>query len=311
SYVSPEQLRGEPLTGASDIYSLGVVAYEALTGDRPFTGETPAAIISGHLHRTPPPLPDDLPAAVGDAVNQALHKDPQHRYPTARDLAAALRGLGTGLPPAPRGYAPGKAKGRASTGDTDTIAFTTGLRRWIPTGLAALLVLVAILVVVVPWHDDDPGAMAGDSTNSDEPTDDEEDETSASPSHKNVPSGPKSKTGESTSQSSSPTADSGKKTVCADTPDSSSRFHDAGRGCFHADGHYFEVFDDGPDGYRMVVAWRSLDTGRRDTCETTGPAGTSVECVEPLKSGERISFQLQVRNKDDTLWSSENTPATS
>ncbi|MGH8876861.1 MAG: serine/threonine-protein kinase, partial [Stackebrandtia sp.] len=93
-YVSPEQLQGETLTPISDVYSLGVVAYEALTGTRPFAGDTPASILTGHLHHAPTPLPTDIPAPVAAVVMRALDKDPSKRYPSAAAFAAACREVG-------------------------------------------------------------------------------------------------------------------------------------------------------------------------------------------------------------------------
>ena len=93
-YLSPEQVRGEVVTGASDVYALGVVAYECLTGRRPFDGGDPDAIADAHLHDPPPPLPTELPERVRDLVLAALAKDPADRPGGAGELgrtALALR----------------------------------------------------------------------------------------------------------------------------------------------------------------------------------------------------------------------------
>jgi eukaryotic-like serine/threonine-protein kinase len=78
-YLAPEQATGQPVTPATDIYALGVVAYECLAGRRPFTGDHPIAVALAHLLQAPPPLPDDVPPAVGGLVGQAMAKDPQDR----------------------------------------------------------------------------------------------------------------------------------------------------------------------------------------------------------------------------------------
>jgi len=93
-YVSPEQAAARPITTATDIYSLGVVGYECLAGRPPFTAETPIALALAHVHKPPPPLPDDVPAPVAALVGQMLAKEPSGRPASARlvaDRAIALR----------------------------------------------------------------------------------------------------------------------------------------------------------------------------------------------------------------------------
>jgi len=86
-YVSPEQATGSTLTGSSDIYSLGVVAYECLAGRPPFVAEAPLAIAIMHKHDPAPPLPSDIPRAVGDLVMGMLSKTPDGRPESAAVLA--------------------------------------------------------------------------------------------------------------------------------------------------------------------------------------------------------------------------------
>ncbi|WP_310741176.1 serine/threonine-protein kinase [Microbispora sp. H10670] len=92
-YVSPEQASGDTLTPASDIYSLGVVAYECLAGRPPFTAETPVALALRHLNDTPPPLPGNVPAPVAALVVSMLAKDPAARPETGQPLVDRVRGL--------------------------------------------------------------------------------------------------------------------------------------------------------------------------------------------------------------------------
>jgi eukaryotic-like serine/threonine-protein kinase len=103
SYLSPEQARAAPVTAASDIYSLGVVGYECLTGVRPFTGATAYAIAAAHAHQPPPPLPDSVPPAVRALIEQALAKNPADRPSSAGELgSAALRLADLAQAPPPR-----------------------------------------------------------------------------------------------------------------------------------------------------------------------------------------------------------------
>jgi serine/threonine-protein kinase len=102
AYLSPEQAAGRGATPASDIYSLGIVAYECLTGYRPFTGESAIGVAMAHINTDPPPLPDSVPSLVTDFVMRALDKDPAKRQPSAGDfgrtalaLAAQLRDADT------------------------------------------------------------------------------------------------------------------------------------------------------------------------------------------------------------------------
>ncbi len=101
SYVSPEQATGGTITSASDIYSLGVVAYECLTGTPPFAAETPVAIAVAHMHRPVPPLPDDVPAPVAALVTNMLAKQPDERPQSARWVADRARLLLSTLPSSP------------------------------------------------------------------------------------------------------------------------------------------------------------------------------------------------------------------
>ncbi|MCW2606440.1 MAG: pknA, partial [Frankiales bacterium] len=79
AYLSPEQAGGRPVSPASDVYALGVVAYECLAGRRPFDGRTPADVARQHLHDAPPSLPDTVPPRVRALVERCLEKDPADR----------------------------------------------------------------------------------------------------------------------------------------------------------------------------------------------------------------------------------------
>jgi serine/threonine-protein kinase len=103
SYISPEQASGSVATAASDVYALGVVAYQCLAGRRPFEGDNPLEIAMKHVRETPRPLPADIPPAVRSIVERAMAKDPAARWPSATILGSVARQAATMAPPqAPR-----------------------------------------------------------------------------------------------------------------------------------------------------------------------------------------------------------------
>jgi serine/threonine protein kinase len=92
TYMSPEQATADVVTGAADQYSLGIVAYEMLTGRPPFTGSSMMAIMYSHFHDEPPSiklLRPDVPDGLCNAVMRMLRKDPADRWPTMEDAVAA------------------------------------------------------------------------------------------------------------------------------------------------------------------------------------------------------------------------------
>jgi eukaryotic-like serine/threonine-protein kinase len=100
-YLSPEQARGAPVTAASDLYSVGVVLYEMLTGQTPFNGDSPIEIAMKHLNETPKPpsaIRRGLPRELDQIVLRALAKEPEDRYQSADELAADLDRVDAGLP---------------------------------------------------------------------------------------------------------------------------------------------------------------------------------------------------------------------
>ena len=99
-YLSPEQARGTQVDQTSDLYSLGIVLYEMLTGAVPFTGDSPVEIAMKHLSATPEALSTqraDIPHALDMVVLRALAKDPTARYPSADEMDADLERVGRGL----------------------------------------------------------------------------------------------------------------------------------------------------------------------------------------------------------------------
>ena len=100
SYMSPEQALGQAVDGRTDLFSLGVLLYEMLTGRQPFEGNTTAELLVAILNHEPPPLTEysaEIPPDVQWIISKALRKDRELRYQTARDLIVDLRNLGHGL----------------------------------------------------------------------------------------------------------------------------------------------------------------------------------------------------------------------
>jgi hypothetical protein len=104
NYMSPEQARGDKLDGRADLFSLGCILYECLSGRRPFVGDSLTAILMKILTEPPPPIDFDalsLPAPLGDVVRRALAKDPAERFPSGRALMEAAEkagGIAAGMP---------------------------------------------------------------------------------------------------------------------------------------------------------------------------------------------------------------------
>ena len=102
-YLSPEQAVGGPATAASDMYALGIVAYEALVGHRPFTGPTAVDIAVAHVNTPVPPLPPSVDRQIARLVMRLLAKDPADRPRTAEELADLFDAL---VPHTPAGGSP-------------------------------------------------------------------------------------------------------------------------------------------------------------------------------------------------------------
>ena len=100
SYMSPEQALGRPVDHRSDLFSLGIVLYETLTGRLPFEGDTLTAVVDAILHQEPPALARfnyEVPSHLDTIVRKMLEKDPSLRYQSARDLVVDLRAVRRGL----------------------------------------------------------------------------------------------------------------------------------------------------------------------------------------------------------------------
>ena len=99
SYIAPEQAEGTGVLPASDMYSLGVVAFHGLTGHRPFDAENPIELALHHVRTPAPPLPPGVQPGVRAFVERAMTKNPAHRFATCADMADAARASLTANPP--------------------------------------------------------------------------------------------------------------------------------------------------------------------------------------------------------------------
>jgi eukaryotic-like serine/threonine-protein kinase len=170
-YVSPEQATGQTVTGASDIYSLGVVAYECLAGQPPFVADQPLAIAIMHKHDPVPPLPADVPPPVADLVLAMLAKDPAARPGSARHVAdraavirdaRAMRG-GPGPVTADLPVVPDYPLADETVVDYPERArgFPLGNRRLAAAGVGVALCGVAAIAAVLLTSSNDPRATTG------------------------------------------------------------------------------------------------------------------------------------------------------
>ena len=159
SYMSPEQLRAEAVDGRSDVFSLGLVVYEMLTGQRAFGGRTSAQVSAAILHDEPPSpitLRSEIPAKLDEIVLKALEKDPGLRYQSAAELRADLKrfkrqfdSAAPTSPPARSTVAPPSSPVIPAPSSSDA-ALAAGLVKRHPLAIGAA-VLVALAAVGALW----------------------------------------------------------------------------------------------------------------------------------------------------------------
>ena len=151
SYLSPEQAQGQPVDGRSDIYSLGCVLYEMVTGRPPFLGDSPVAVASKQVLEQPTPpsrLNPDVTADLDAVILRALAKNPENRYQSAEEMHADLERAKRGLPvQATPLLAAGTTQvlDRPPAHPTEVLSPTEPERRtnWVP--IVVTLVLIALL----------------------------------------------------------------------------------------------------------------------------------------------------------------------
>jgi serine/threonine protein kinase len=164
AYLAPERLDGAPATPQADLWSLGVVLYEVLTGDRPFVGETPLAMARAAAAGTHRPLAEARPGtdpALADAVERALHPDPSARFASAAEMAAALGGAAGTAPPTVPVAAAGAGATQVLTHPVPpTPAAPPAWRRLLPWAAVGALAVVALLLLASVGRDDRPSSVS-------------------------------------------------------------------------------------------------------------------------------------------------------
>ena len=154
-YLSPEQAEGGKATPASDVYALGMVAYECLAGHRAFEGENSVQIALKQIREQPEPLPDDVPPPIRAVVERAMAKDPAVRYRDGAELRDAVEAAVTGSPTLPvNGAAATSTAVLSLPGASLDGRSSAPARRASVRALVGLVAAVAIVTVLV-------GALSG------------------------------------------------------------------------------------------------------------------------------------------------------
>ena len=154
-YLAPEQAGGKPASPDTDVYSLGIVAYEALAGKRPFRGESQVAIAMAQIKETPPELPSSIPSAVRALVMSCMAKKPEGRPASAHDLAQAALAIARGDDAAGLALIPeqGSSKDSSEKKQTATVSSDTssvdqprklGRNFWLFSGIGAFVAIALI-----------------------------------------------------------------------------------------------------------------------------------------------------------------------
>ena len=167
SYISPEQAVGKPATAASDRYALAVVAFELLTGSRPFQAEHFAAQARAHVEDLPPLATErdpSLPRGVDAVLDRGLAKEPDERWPSARRDDRGARPRDGLLAPADRADTPGRRARRADAATRSLASRGGGAMPWLLAGVAALVVLAVAAAMLLSGDNDGGPRSAAEPT---------------------------------------------------------------------------------------------------------------------------------------------------
>jgi len=172
AYMSPEAAQGQKTDARSDIYSLGVMLYEMVTGQRPYLGETPLSVIMKLVLEPLPPalsINPDLPPAVDELLSQAMAKKPEERFQTAVELREAVQVVASGKLQVAGGTEQTQVLGAATAVAPETAPANSNpekavvkkrpLRRWLVAG--GLLLVVLLIAGLVFWPEDEANLTEG------------------------------------------------------------------------------------------------------------------------------------------------------
>src|SRR5882762_3736910 len=177
AYMSPEQVKCEPIDARSDLYSVGVSLYEMVTGQKPFKGDSHFSIMQAQLQQAPRPpveLSADLPASLNQIILMALAKEPAQRFQTADAFRNALKSVATSLKTAtvpiaaPALPGPGSLAAGAPTMQMPPAGTNAGGHRGLYITLGAMIVLVVLVAAgfsAPRWFKTRANAGGGSQTN--------------------------------------------------------------------------------------------------------------------------------------------------
>jgi Tol biopolymer transport system component len=153
NYMSPEQLRGEEIDGRTDLWSLGVVLFEMLTGSRPFNGGSTSDVIAAVLERAPEPVlfPEPhLTSSVGMVIGKALAKDKAARYPDAQSIVEDLRSIEISISgSSPLSLRSAIAGGASSVGEVNAPGSSSKSNRFATSILNRPMILAAVFLAAI------------------------------------------------------------------------------------------------------------------------------------------------------------------